>query len=1006
MKYKYVLRCIVVFMVQLMPLSLAINNALAIYAGDGSTPNGTTGEWDITDYGQCVYGIDAAGGMSIGTETSRPDCLAHIFTSATTSNYNSSANCTKTAGRDNGDVYSHYWASTCVANDGTAISLDGLDRTSTMCDQAAKKAGKLSGTWASACTSSWVYTGPAHDGAPGFCYTKIDVTNLYGTSSACPTSTYGYKWASNKCSFDYGIKGLAFAAIAYKASDLGNYAAALAPVDLSSLTLGQCLADGGTWKTGVTKSGPIVLDDGSAPGHIAQTIANVTDVRAGCLECHNDRSQNNGLAARWKNSYLHTGHKNMLRKVTAGNIWKGPDGNGMLQTYTAAATGDINFEAATAKISGVDKPLLYLFGDWMAPAPDGLDVIVNMAGSAKYNGTSDYSCAPCHTTGWSRNEVNAGVCTKSQYTTTAACTGGGGTWVPTSGVQGASYVPPEPLASFPGITFTKAGTWDRDSILCSRCHNSVFAPTGSNANGATFDQLTGTDTHNSTPKNTTNETVNNLCYGCHQSIAKTSNGTGLDNDLTSATILPVKNTATSPAYVPEFNSHVIGGEFLNSPHARYTGAIYPNSLGKYDLVINTTANYDSEFKGYVCRSSTTAGGGDVLETVIKGSPLAQGEIESLADCNLANGFGSVVTPDTTERGYWQAESQGSCTTCHDVHNSLFSADTEEKAIKRECTTCHWDNPTQYGAPPISVIRHPSGVNTPLEFEGQAANSSYSCEKCHMPKATDAGYPQHLWRINTDPAYSTFPTSAEFLGNTKKVANTDDDGGEEHADAVWVDLTRACGQCHGDGGAATHKFTSAQLAPFAEIMHTAGPKFACSDCHIQQPATLINHPRTSAFPTPPCAACHTPGVAATVATACNPCHGGSAGPRAVHNGAPYLTALYLTNFARTIHKNAPPKATMTLTVTADRSPLAGLQIKRIRPPATPDKVYITNTSTDANNNLSTIKITWGDGTSVTYAPSSAVKNHSYSTTGTKTITLTATDTNGLKSTVSRTINVIN
>ena len=61
-----------------------------------------------------------------------------------------------------------------------------------------------------------------------------------------------------------------------------------------------------------------------------------------------------------------------------------------------------------------------------------------------------------------------------------------------------------------------------------------------------------------------------------------------------------------------------------------------------------------------------------------------------------------------------------------------------------------------------------GRELPWEISPDVAAA---CESCHMPKATEGGFPIHLFRINTDVSYSTFPTSAEFLGNTKKVANT-------------------------------------------------------------------------------------------------------------------------------------------------------------------------------------------------------------------------------------------
>ena len=161
-----------------------------------------------------------------------------------------------------------------------------------------------------------------------------------------------------------------------------------------------------------------------------------------------------------------TGHKNMLRKVTPGKIWAGPNEEGVITPYTAAATGPINFSSATAKINGVDKPLLYIFGDWMAPAPEGLGVIVDMGPGvgAKYNGTSNYSCAACHSTGWSNSDPAAGLCSLSSKTTKATCeaaidpsTGKNAIWYPMIGVQGIGtpgYTPSGPAASFPGITFS------------------------------------------------------------------------------------------------------------------------------------------------------------------------------------------------------------------------------------------------------------------------------------------------------------------------------------------------------------------------------------------------------------------------------------------------------------------------------------------------------------------------------------------------------------------------
>jgi hypothetical protein len=103
----------------------------------------------------------------------------------------------------------------------------------------------------------------------------------------------------------------------------------------------------------------------------------------------------------------------------------------------------------------------------------------------------------------------------------------------------------------------------------------------------------------------------------------------------------------------------------------------------------------------------------------------------------------------------------------------------------------------------------------------------------MPEI-NGSLPVHLWRINPSASYSMFPTAAEFgIGATatKKIANTAPDG--TYANAVWVDVDYACGQCHGGGTSASSPavdsadrrvkglpyYNKATLAAFAEGIHT-------------------------------------------------------------------------------------------------------------------------------------------------------------------------------------------
>ncbi len=136
----------------------------------------------------------------------------------------------------------------------------------------------------SKCTGSWVYRGPKGDGAPGFCYTRIQLTGAGYTSTTCPTTIGGYVWDTThvNCDFSYGIVGYVDADVTKKNGTAGPVRGTY--VDLTGYTTqGQCLAAGYSWSTGVTKSGTTTV----ATTPQASTIAVATGAMAGCLTCHN-----------------------------------------------------------------------------------------------------------------------------------------------------------------------------------------------------------------------------------------------------------------------------------------------------------------------------------------------------------------------------------------------------------------------------------------------------------------------------------------------------------------------------------------------------------------------------------------------------------------------------------------------------------------------------------------------------------------------------------------------
>jgi len=152
-----------------------------------------------------------------------------------------------------------------------------------------------------------------------------------------------------------------------------------------------------------------------------------------------------------------------------------------------------------------------------------------------------------------------------------------------------------------------------------------------------------------------------------------------------------------------------------------------------------------------------------------------------------------------------SNSGNGCTGCHEVHTSIV---TGEKPFRADCAECHHVKSLEH-------LLHPGGPGTPLEKAEEEPMEA--CVTCHMPSG------QHLFRINTDKAYSTFPMPQAMAANT--AANTAPDG--SYTNAVWVDLDAACGQCHG-GGASNVKTTGSVSAASASLTVASAAGFAVGE----------------------------------------------------------------------------------------------------------------------------------------------------------------------------------
>ena len=312
-------------------------------------------------------------------------------------------------------------------------------------------------------------------------------------------------------------------------------------------------------------------------------------------------------------------------------------------------------------------------------------------------------------------------------------------------------------------------SWDQWGIQCSRCHTGAV---DGNHGNTTLSSAKGGD-------------IVASCMTCHRQESDTAprsiqggNGFAANNGL----VLPYTNKQQQP---DGFAHHPDGNEFLNSPHALFTGNW--KDMGCPPYAINGYAGLDPGNPGAPGAGACTPG---VMNLDGKTASAYASKFAQAAKVDLKG------ISDT---------SAGSCTTCHDVHKPL----NENSAgmggsVRTACTDCH-ANAAAKVTPQVSVsaMQHRGGPGTP--FANAAADPSSACITCHQPPGI-----KHLWRISTDPAYMLFGdytyaypvngAAAQSTGSNApglvNLSHATPDGA--YPNAVWVDLDNACGQCHGGG----------------------------------------------------------------------------------------------------------------------------------------------------------------------------------------------------------------
>lgn len=564
-------------------------------------------------------------------------------------------------------------------------------------------------------------------------------------------------------------------------------------------------------------TGQVYHGDGASNNGLGGWTTAYADVNQ-CLSCHYGTDTL---------PYLMTGHKNVLRKYAPGVLWGGPDGllypttddfygsgsvynwntgqvtvgwctplatllqNGLSPVdascqypyYTlpnASAPALYTPVAATVAAGGV-RSLYYVFGGWMT-----------------YGGRNNPSATQLDTifdkglTGelYPNGNYDCARCHATGYNFDNRGP------EPTSNTNNRvlaipdSVLPRVPTDGYIAPGSTGTSSWFLTGVQCERCHVAAYSY--------------GSHPYNFyvQPTVARNEAATALCIECHReetvvaadptvtppnpgAIYPANPMTTLDGGYCSdfsgsAYSTCVSNSANQWVYLP-FIDHESGQAFLNSPHARFNGNLIQNAQNSSDLSVAISGTYASQFS------------------------------ESIGD-------------PTKNLG---------CTGCHDPHQTTAASVPNAKPIKAGCDQCH-----RLAQNIMNTINHPMGPGTPFPT-GSQADIPGACITCHMQAAL--GTPtSHLFRINTNVNYSTYPTPDQLYNQNVTAPNVAPEtsalDGTTYPSAIWLDVDLACGQCHVGGDGKTnpygltlppgmpgaHAYTKAQLTYWASVMHPPDP----------------------------------------------------------------------------------------------------------------------------------------------------------------------------------------
>ena len=541
-----------------------------------------------------------------------------------------------------------------------------------------------------------------------------------------------------------------------------------------------------------------------------------------CLACHYHANSSSNHGA----MYLMTGHKNTFRKVASGTPWAGPDGN----TYTTADTyygsgSTYNWTAGTVTVGSCDpfsvplqlgltvldpacsytgygspQSVLYLLGGWMyyggnsGSGDPQLNTVFDAGAVAGFTGeqypNGNYDCMRCHATGY--NFAAAGSTTGTASTGATSYAGPEPTIAPLSTTGSYTGITDAEFSRWPSDQKSGTSSWYLTGVECERCHNTQVS-INSPLNNVSHPSSTGFGGE-TIPTVATDQASTALCMECHReeivnTTAKTITPTypplAIDTGYCSDFSNNPYSSCTAPGgwvYKPAI-SHAQGTEFLNSPHAEFTGTLAQNNQNSPDLSIAISGTYSA--------TVATPEGGYFMET----SGTDSGQNKGCIGCHDPH-YTTVVTPSQ-----------------YTANPSLFH--TLQGTTETNCSSsgCHSNITNNL----MATIKHPVGAGTPFPT-GTSADVPGACVVCHMqaaspnPSYPTQGVPQnHFFRVSVDPNYYTFPTAAQYYSGTTAL-NVATDTVTGFTGAIWNDVDIACGQCHAGGTAGQNPYGIAPPNP--------------------------------------------------------------------------------------------------------------------------------------------------------------------------------------------------